>query len=509
MSVSVSLCSVLEWKDLRSSRVTRARWRLAAAALLTLLLPVRADAQSAAVTYEYIGSPFTFCGWGCPGSGQPENAPPDWAADYIIVSMTFNAPLPPNLPPTDVSSSLIAWTMRDALGYFYLSSTAGDQLRGIPEDGAPPLVVSTDSDGDIVDYVMSTSPLDGTVGPIVAIVNPPFPCDECPGGSAVASFVAVDYGDEDIEWDAGASLPGQWSGPRDDLVVDFGPSYGIWLRRGNVWSQLHSLTSEGLVRVRSATGTDILAIDFGPGIGVWLWVEHAFWMPLHSLSPTAMVAADFNGDGDQEAGVFNFPGYGLWIFDSESGENGEWHLLHGLSASHLAVANLDGAGGQEVIVDFPGAGLWAYGAGSWSQLHGLNVTSVVTGDLDGNGSEDLIANFPGYGVWSYRHGVGWSAIHPFAATRLATGDLDGNGVVDLVIEFGSGAGVWVLRNGATWTQLHALATQNIVTGDLDGNRREEVIIDFGAPGLWSYEDGRGWQQINQLSPTAVATGRFH
>ena len=48
-----------------------------------------------------------------------------------------------------------------------------------------------------------------------------------------------------------------------------------------------------------------------------------------------------------------------------------------------------------------------------------------------------------------------------------------------------------------------------MTGELDGNRKDGVLIDFGAPGLWSYEDGRGWQQIHGLSPKAIETGVFH
>ena len=67
----------------------------------------------------------------------------------------------------------------------------------------------------------------------------------------------------------------------------------------------------------------------------------------------------------------------------------------------------------------------------------------------------------------------------------------------------------MLRNATTWTPLNSFATENIVVADLDGNGKGEVIIDFGGPGLWSYEDGRGWLQIHSLSPAAMTAGRLH
>ena len=69
--------------------------------------------------------------------------------------------------------------------------------------------------------------------------------------------------------------------------------------------------------------------------------------------------------------------------------------------------------------------------------------------------------------------------------------------------------MWVLQNGTTWAQLHALTTEGITTGDLDGNGHDEVIIDFGGPGVWSYEDMGGWQQVHTFNPKGIAAGRFY
>ena len=179
---------------------------VAVAGILQFTAP---SAQADPVTYLYTGSLFEFCGYGC-----PESAPADWASDYILASLTFDAPLPPNLPLTEVLSSpglpgLVSWTMSDFLGTFSLSSADGP-LMGFPEDGLPPLMLSTDANGNILDYIMGTSPAPGTVGTLVFVVNPPFFCEEC-DGIDLASGVAVNFGDDEIEWDAFSTVPGEWT----------------------------------------------------------------------------------------------------------------------------------------------------------------------------------------------------------------------------------------------------------------------------------------------------------
>lgn len=178
-----------------------------------LWIGITAPSAKADAIYQYTGNPFTLCGYGCPGNQQPENAPADWASDYIIATISFAAPLAPNLTfSDDVFSLLTAWSMKDALGYFSLSSAAGDLLNGSPADGLPPLVLSTDGSGNIVNYIMSASPVAGSVGPSVGILNPPFDCsEECGPGIFIADALAANTGNDDLEWDAFSSVPGQWT----------------------------------------------------------------------------------------------------------------------------------------------------------------------------------------------------------------------------------------------------------------------------------------------------------
>ncbi len=78
------------------------------------------------------------------------------------------------------------------------------------------------------------------------------------------------------------------------LVVDFGPLYGIWLRRGTTWRQVHPSSAKAIVAIRDGND-DALIIDFGPGVGIWFYKKEGdgdeFWFQIHYLS------ADADGGG--------------------------------------------------------------------------------------------------------------------------------------------------------------------------------------------------------------------
>jgi hypothetical protein len=59
-------------------------------------------------------------------------------------------------------------------------------------------------------------------------------------------------------------------------------------------------------------------------------------------------------------------------------------LLHPFSAEETAIGDVDGNGTEDVILDFPGYGVWALlNNRTWVQLHGLNASAIVAGDVDG------------------------------------------------------------------------------------------------------------------------------
>ena len=183
---------------------------LAALGVISGMHLFAAHTHASPLTYLYTGNPFVFCGFGCPGSGfEEENAPPNWDEDFVMASLTFADPLPANMPLTDVSSSLISWTISDAIGAIALSSAAGDQLTGW--EGLGPLLLETNSSGGIASYMIATGPLEGAVGPIVILINPPLACEECGPDVFLSDFVAPNFGNEQLEWNAAAGEPGQWT----------------------------------------------------------------------------------------------------------------------------------------------------------------------------------------------------------------------------------------------------------------------------------------------------------
>lgn len=166
---------------------------------------IAAPAASAGVIYDYIGSAFTACTYGpCPAN---------YTSDYIIASISFAAPLTPSLPLTNEYAAVTAWTIGDALGNFAYSSSnqsTAAYLTGLPAKGIPALALSTDMNGNIVDYDMSAFPAEvlGVVGAAEAgLFNPPV---VAPNGETIASFVDIDYGTS-AEWDAISSTPGRWT----------------------------------------------------------------------------------------------------------------------------------------------------------------------------------------------------------------------------------------------------------------------------------------------------------
>ncbi len=176
--------------------------------ILTLCAgPARASSftfDSSTSTYTYVGDPFTVCGYGC-----PEHAPSNPVGfDYIIATLTFPGALDPNL--TDATPVPTAWTMTDQFGAFAFSGVGVPS--GVPPDGEDPpipgLVLSTDSSGTIVRWLMSASSggqdSEGDfVGTEVGIVSPPLFCGEECGGMGITDFLGVDVrSNPDTEWDA-------------------------------------------------------------------------------------------------------------------------------------------------------------------------------------------------------------------------------------------------------------------------------------------------------------------
>lgn len=177
-------------------------------------LAVVAPSAKADTTYIYTGTPFTICTYGpCPAN---------FTSDYITASLTFASPL--GYIPTLTTVTPISWTLGDALGNFsYSSGTNPTYLTGFPSAGAPPLALSTDTNGNVVDYEMLAFPDEvlGLVGVSeVGIFSPAMSFTQgCPGGGTctTAGFAEINWDPNSpqdghpAEWDADSSVAGQWT----------------------------------------------------------------------------------------------------------------------------------------------------------------------------------------------------------------------------------------------------------------------------------------------------------
>lgn len=196
-----------------------------AAAFLVLAQLIASPAQADPVTYNYVGSLFNFCGYGCLGNPTEDglvNAPSNWDSDRIVASLTFAEALGANMAYQDMYSSpnLLSWSIGDAFGVFSLSSATGGSLHVPPEFGTSPLMLSTDANGNIANYLMGYGlPEDDfTVRSEIGIFNPPLHCpaEECGIDVYFSDFFTPNlYGA--TEWDASVGsesptgLPGEWT----------------------------------------------------------------------------------------------------------------------------------------------------------------------------------------------------------------------------------------------------------------------------------------------------------
>src|SRR6185437_14921586 len=183
---------------------------------ILLCVALVTPSAKADTTYIYTGTPFTTCTYGpCPAN---------FTSDYITASITFASPL--GYIPTLTAETPLSWTIGDAFGNFSFSSSNNPTyLTGFLSQGAPPLSLSTDINGNIVDYGMFAFPDEvlggGLVGVSeVGIFSPAVSFTQgCPAGGTCTTggFVEINWDPNSpqdgrpAEWDADASVVGHWT----------------------------------------------------------------------------------------------------------------------------------------------------------------------------------------------------------------------------------------------------------------------------------------------------------
>ncbi len=355
-------------------------------------------------------------------------------------------------------------------------------------------------------------------GDIPGIINSTYTPSQagCQNGGNCSVAPGVNLGEGDAEWWITAIFSDGSSAEshgnfftmvvKNDVIIDFGDTYGLWLRMNNTnWVQLHNLSAESINAANlDANNQDEIIIDFGAAYGIWLRMNNSSWVKLHSLSPESLVTGDIDGSGQDDIIIDFGAAYGIWLWMN----NSSWVQLHSISPNSMVTGDVDGNGQDEVIIDF-GVGIWVrMNNSSWVQLHSISPESMVTGDIDGSGQDDVIIDFgASYGIWLWMNNSSWVQLHSISPNSMVTGDVDGNGQDEVIIDFGTQYGIWVRMNNSSWTQIHSLSPNSMVTGDLDSSGQDDVIIDFGA-GIWVRMNNSSWVQLHSISPESMVTGNI-
>ena len=80
-------------------------------------------------------------------------------------------------------------------------------------------------------------------------------------------------------------------------------------------------------------------------------------------------------------------------------------------------------------------------------LNPSEVNDIVVGDLDGNGHKDVILSFPGYGIYAWMNNSTWVHHPQPPQSGMAAGNLDNDSGHrdELIVNF-PGSGVWIWTN---------------------------------------------------------------
>jgi hypothetical protein len=120
----------------------------------------------------------------------------------------------------------------------------------------------------------------------------------------------------------------------DEVVANF-PGYGLWVYHDltATWELLHAFDAAILAAGDlDGTGPDEVIVDFGAPYGLWILVNGTNWQLLTGLSADSAAISDVDGNGQDDV-VIDFGPVGLWMFRNSA----TWQLLHAFNPEGVAL----------------------------------------------------------------------------------------------------------------------------------------------------------------------------
>ena len=276
----------------------------------------------------------------------------------------------------------------------------------------------------------------------------------------------------------------------DELVAAF-PGFGLYIYdSANGWQLINTAVPEFI----AACGNRV-ACDFGATFGLWYWSLANGWEQLSTADPDKMIAADIDGDGQDEL-IVSFIGFGLYYYEDPAVPT---QINTAIPDGMLSYSN-------GVVCDFGAAyGLWSYSnSGGWVQFNTADPDLMVAVDIDNDGQDELAVSFAGYGLYTYAPVGGiWQQI----STVIPDGMIpQGNGIA---VDYGAAYGLWVWSQGGGWQQRNTADPGQMTTVDIDGDGVEDLVVSFSGFGLYYFDETIGWQLLNDVVPDDMQPINFY
>jgi hypothetical protein len=276
----------------------------------------------------------------------------------------------------------------------------------------------------------------------------------------------------------------------DELVAAF-PDYGLYTYdSANGWQLINTVIPEFMGAARNG-----VACDFGAAFGLWYWSLANGWEQLNTVDSDKMIAADIDGDGQDEL-IVSFIGYGLYYYD----DPGVWTPINGVIPDAMVRYS------NGVVCDYGATyGLWSYSnSGGWVRFNTADPDKIVAVDIDNDGQDELLVSFAGYGLYTYEPVGGiWQQISTVIPDEMIP---QGNGIA---VDYGAAYGLWVWSQGGGWQQRNTVDPGQMTAVDIDNDGVEELVVSFSGFGLYYFDETIGWQWLNDAVPDDMKPINFY